>query len=85
MALVCAHYARLLAGLWLEMPMEHICIVKWARHRIVWPNQGFVRKAVMCLLLLQEQGGTRDTNYTIWIKLYINVLSSLKPGEVWES
>ena len=58
MALVCAHYARLLAGLWLEMPMEHICIVKWAHHRIVWPNQGFARKAVMCLLSLQEQGCT---------------------------
>ena len=39
------------------MPMEHICIVKWAHHRIVWPNQGFARKAFMCLLSLQEQGG----------------------------
>ena len=54
----CAHYARLLAGLWQEMPMEHIYIVKWPHHRIVWPNQGFARKAVMCLLSLQEQGGT---------------------------
>ena len=45
MALVSAAYARLLPRLWQEMLMEHICIVKWAHHKIVWPSQGFARRA----------------------------------------
>ena len=46
-ALVSALYARLLPYHLQEMLMEHICIVKWAHHRIVWPSQSLVRRAVM--------------------------------------
>ena len=47
MALVSAAYARLLPHLWQEMLMEHVGIVKWAHHKIVWPSQGFERRAVI--------------------------------------
>ena len=58
MALVSTAYTRILQSLWQEMLMENICIVKWVLNRIVWPIQGFARRAVMFLTSLQELGGT---------------------------
>ena len=81
MALVYAAYARLLPRLWQEMLMEHVDIMKWAHHKIMWPSQGFARRAVIFLDITARTRwhiGTMDTNYT-------NVLFTLKAGEVLES
>ena len=58
MALVSTAYTRILQSLWQEMLMENICIVKWVLNRILWPIQGFAKRAVMFLTSLQELGGT---------------------------
>ena len=48
MALVPAAYARLFSRLWKEMPMEHVCVVKWA----------LPEELLYFLISLQEQGDT---------------------------
>ena len=53
-AALCAAYGCL----WQEKLMEHICIVEWFHHRIVWPSQGYVWRAVMFLISQQEQDDT---------------------------
>ena len=53
-----AAYHAAYAFLWQEKLMEHICIVEWAHHRIVWPSQGYVWRAVMFLISQQEQDDT---------------------------
>ena len=81
MALAYAAYVRLLPRLWQEMLMEHVGIIKWAHHKIMWPSQGFARRAVIFFDITARTRwhiGTRDTNYT-------NVLFTLKAGEVLES
>ena len=61
MALVSAAYAKLLPRHWQEMLIEHGCVVKWAHHKIVWPSQGFARRAVIFFISLQEQSDTLAT------------------------
>ena len=61
--------------------MEHVGIMKWAHHKIMWPSQGFGKRAVIFFYITARTRwhiGTRDTNY-------IHVLFTLKAGEVLES
>ena len=81
MALVYAAYARLLPRLWQEMLMEHVGIMKWAHHKIMWPSQGSGRRADIFFLYHCKNKVThwhQDYNYT-------NILFTLKAGEVLES
>ena len=56
MALVSVAYARLLALLWQEMLMDHVCLVKWA-HRCDLVR-ALLEELLYFMISLQEQGDT---------------------------
>ena len=71
---------------WQEMLMEHVCIVKWAHHKIVWPSQGFARRAVIFFFIsLQELYLIVSVHILSWIVLDLFLLHNPWACTVWQS